>query len=179
MEVRVSKVEFRLLGPVEVGCDGRPVPLGGLRHQALASAQLLDANRVVFVDQLVAAAWGDEPPGTARVQAQNGISRLRHAPASTGTPDLIATSGGGYRIQDEPDQLDVHRFEALTADADARLAAGDLDRTGPGRRTPSAAGPVPTRGSAATTRRSSTSSAPCACSPRPATRSARPTPIAD
>ncbi|MGH3879371.1 MAG: AfsR/SARP family transcriptional regulator, partial [Actinophytocola sp.] len=124
----MSKVEFRLLGPVEVGCDGRPVPLGGLRHQALVSALLLDANRVVSVDQLVAAAWGDEPPETARVQAQNGISRLRHALASTGAPDLIVTGGAGYRIRVQPDQLDVHRFETLTADAEARLAAGDLDR---------------------------------------------------
>jgi DNA-binding SARP family transcriptional activator/tetratricopeptide (TPR) repeat protein len=123
----VSDVEFRLLGPVEVDCAGRSVPLGGARDRALVAALLLEAGRVVSLDQLLGAAWGDNPPRTARVQVQNGISRLRHALAPAGAADLIVTSGGGYRIRARPDQLDVHRFDALVCDAGAQVAAGDLD----------------------------------------------------
>jgi DNA-binding SARP family transcriptional activator len=52
----VSHVEFRLLGPVEVLDRGGPVPLGGPRGQGIVAALLLRADRVVSIDQLVAAA---------------------------------------------------------------------------------------------------------------------------
>ena len=39
-------VEFRILGPLEVVSDGRPVELGGQQQRALLVALLLEANRV-------------------------------------------------------------------------------------------------------------------------------------
>lgn len=54
-------VEFRLLGPLEVRVGDRPIRLGGSRQQALLAVLLLEANRVVSVDRLVDAIWGQAP----------------------------------------------------------------------------------------------------------------------
>jgi hypothetical protein len=59
LEVYVSTIEFRLLGPVEMSRDTGPVPLGGPRGQAIVAALVLEPNRFVSLDQLVASAWGE------------------------------------------------------------------------------------------------------------------------
>ncbi len=103
-------MEFRLLGPVEVLRDGRPVPLGGAKPRALLALLLLHANEVVSRDRLIDALWGDRPPGTAGHSLDVQISRLRKA----FEPDeLLLTQRGGYVLQVEPEQIDVHRFERL------------------------------------------------------------------
>ena len=48
-------MEFRILGPLEVRDGERVLPLGGERRRAVLALLLLDANRVVSVDRLVAA----------------------------------------------------------------------------------------------------------------------------
>ena len=45
--------EFRILGPLEVLHDGRPVELGGQRQRALLAALLLHHGQVVSTDRLV------------------------------------------------------------------------------------------------------------------------------
>ncbi|WP_213451444.1 AfsR/SARP family transcriptional regulator [Rhizomonospora bruguierae] len=121
----MSQAGFRLLGPVQATGVTGPVGLGGPRAQAILAALLLDANRVVSVEQLVDASWGEHPPASARVQAQNRVSGLRRVlRAAQPDRDLIETAGSGYAIRIEPDQLDVHRFESGVARSDALLAQG-------------------------------------------------------
>lgn len=111
-----------MLGPVDVRHGDGPVPLGGLRSAAIVASLLLGSGRVVPVEQLVAAVWGDRPPATAHVQAQNRISRLRRAfGADAG---VIVTTGSGYRLHLAGHDADLHRFEALVAGAESDLAAG-------------------------------------------------------
>ena len=58
-------MEFRLLGPLEViADDGEPVQLGGARPRAVLAMLLLHPNRVVSVDRLVDAVWGETPPAS-------------------------------------------------------------------------------------------------------------------
>ena len=59
--------EFRLLGPLEVTLSGNPVKIDGARQRKLLTILLLNANRVVPVDQLVGELWHD-PPQTVRQQ---------------------------------------------------------------------------------------------------------------
>jgi DNA-binding SARP family transcriptional activator len=54
---------FRILGPLEVEGGG---PLGGPQQRALLRRLLLSANRVVSVDRLVDAVWGETAPEQAR-----------------------------------------------------------------------------------------------------------------
>ena len=114
-------MEFRLLGPVEVLRDGRPVPLGGAKPRALLALLLLHANEVVSRDHLIDALWGDRPPGTAGHSLDVQISRLRKA----FEPDEpLLTRPGGYVLEVEPEQVDIHRFERLLEEGRRANAAG-------------------------------------------------------
>lgn len=123
-----SSVLFGLLGPVGASIGGRAVPLGGPRARAVLATLLLSPNRVVPLDSLVSSAWGDEPPDSARFQAQNRMSALRRALREAGSGDLIDTAGAGYLLAVKPGELDVHRFEEGVADARRRVDEGDLDK---------------------------------------------------
>ncbi|HTJ37558.1 MAG TPA: BTAD domain-containing putative transcriptional regulator [Dactylosporangium sp.] len=107
-------MRFAILGPLEVRDDaGRPVAVGGPKPRALLVRLLLAAGRVVPSDGL----GGDTANA---VQAQ--VSRLRRA-----LPDEpIEFTGGGYRIVVDPQDVDVHRFDALARDGHRLLAAGDF-----------------------------------------------------
>jgi DNA-binding SARP family transcriptional activator len=107
-------MEFRILGPLEVGDGDRPVALTGARTRALLVLLLTSANEVVPADRLIDELWGAQPPRTAPNALQVLISRLRSliAPA-----DVIVTRGPGYLIRVEPDQLDLLRFERLVSSA--------------------------------------------------------------
>ena len=48
-----ARIEFRVLGPLEVEVDGRAASLGGPKQRALLAALLLDAGRVVATERLI------------------------------------------------------------------------------------------------------------------------------
>lgn len=114
-----------MLGPVEVWDERGVVAVGGTRGHCILAALLLNAGQVVSVDQLIDAAWGEHPPASARVQAQNWVSRLRRA-LRTAQPqgDPISTKGSGYLIHLDAGQLDLAQFEDQVARADALAAVG-------------------------------------------------------
>jgi DNA-binding SARP family transcriptional activator len=122
-------VEFRLLGPLEVLQDGRPVSLGGRKPRALLAILLLHANEVVSADRLIDALWGESPPGTAGNTLQANISQLRRAFGKEGAaPDgRILTQRPGYVIRVQPEELDLARFEDLVDRGRKALAARDLE----------------------------------------------------
>ena len=79
-------------------------------------ALLLDANRVVRVDDLMDVLWPAGPPPSAKVTMQNYVKRLRHA-LRDGDRDRISTHPRGYRIEVDDGELDVTRFEDLVTAA--------------------------------------------------------------
>ena len=70
-------MEFRILGPLEVVNDGRPVSIRRGKEQALLAYLLLHANEVVPSDRLIDALWDERPPPTASKILQNAVSHLR------------------------------------------------------------------------------------------------------
>jgi DNA-binding SARP family transcriptional activator len=108
-------VEFRILGPLEVVDQGRPVPLGGARQRALLALLLTRANEVVSTERLIDELWGARPPATAANALQYHVSRLRKALAPS---EAIVTEQRGYLIRVGPDELDVLRFERLLEQAE-------------------------------------------------------------
>ena len=68
--------DFRILGPLEVHDKTGPLLLGGQKQRAVLALLLLGAGRVVSVDRLVEALWGEQPPRTAGTSLQNFISQL-------------------------------------------------------------------------------------------------------
>jgi DNA-binding SARP family transcriptional activator len=57
------KIEFRLLGPLEVLVGRVPASLGPPQQRALLALLLLDANEVVSRDRLVDDLWGEPQRG--------------------------------------------------------------------------------------------------------------------
>jgi DNA-binding SARP family transcriptional activator len=121
-------MDFRILGPLEVYEDGRPLPLGGRRQRELLALLLVHANEVVPAESLIEALWGDERPATAVKALQVHVSQLRRRLEPLRRPRsesrLLQSRGSGYALQLEPDQLDLYRFERLRAEARQALAEG-------------------------------------------------------
>lgn len=108
-------MEFRVLGPLEVLDDGRPLDLGAPRQRALLAFLLFHANEVVSTDRLAEALWPDEIPRTAQKAIQVYVSALRRALGSAG--EQLETRGPGYLLRVAPGELDLHEFERLLASA--------------------------------------------------------------
>ncbi len=113
-------MEFRILGPLEVVEDDRPLRLGRGRERALLALLLLRANEVVPTDVLIEELWNGRPPATAAKALQVYVSRLRKRLGA----DVVGTRAPGYVVAVEPDQLDVTRFERLVDEA---RGAGPLE----------------------------------------------------
>ena len=104
-------LEFRILGPLEVVEDGRPLPLPGPRQRGLLAYLLLLESRVVSVDRLIEELWPGEAPDQGVAALQASVSRLRKALGSGAA--LLATVSPGYVLRLNSAQLDVRRFERL------------------------------------------------------------------
>jgi DNA-binding SARP family transcriptional activator/pimeloyl-ACP methyl ester carboxylesterase/class 3 adenylate cyclase len=117
-------MEFRILGPLEAADDGGPVALGPTRQRALLALLLLNPGRTLPSSRLVDELWGDDPPASARKAIQIHVSGLRKL-----LPDgMLQTRGAGYRLDVEPDDVDLYRFERLRAGAQlARQQGRDAD----------------------------------------------------
>ena len=106
-------VDFRLLGPLEIGYGNRTLTLDAARQRAVLAVLLLSANRSVGVASLADSVWGDRPPPSAARTIRNYVSRIRQV-----LPEqVLHTTGHGYLLRVEPDALDLHRFEQQVAHA--------------------------------------------------------------
>jgi len=73
----------------------------------------LRRGRVVPVDALVDAMWGDDPPPSAGKTVLSHVVRLRQSLAAAGDP--VETAPGGYRLAIETTSTDLAQFEDLAA----------------------------------------------------------------
>jgi predicted ATPase/DNA-binding SARP family transcriptional activator len=101
-----GKIEFRLLGPLEVESGGALLPVGGPRQRSLLAFLLLHANEVVGRDALIDAVWGEDPPARVQNALQVAIHGLRKLLGA----DRIETVGDGYRLRVDAGELDLARF---------------------------------------------------------------------
>jgi DNA-binding SARP family transcriptional activator len=115
-------VEFRILGAVEVGDDGRTLDLGGPRERTLLARLLLAANQAVSTDRLAEDLWSGDPPPHSLATLRVYVSRLRRALGPHG--GALLTQAPGYRLDVRDGQLDAARFEWLVRAGEADLAAG-------------------------------------------------------
>jgi DNA-binding SARP family transcriptional activator/tetratricopeptide (TPR) repeat protein len=114
------RVEFRILGPLEVVENGRPLRLGSRKQRALLALLVLHAGKVVSRDQLIDDLWHGEPPAAAETTLRSHISRLRSA---LGASRLLSRAPG-YSLVLAPEELDAARCERLLKDGRDALAQG-------------------------------------------------------
>jgi len=111
-------MRFGILGPPEIWWDERPVSVGGPQQRALLTALLVNANRVVSAERLIAYLWEEQPPAAARSLLQGCVAQLRRACREV-DPDRqrLVTRPPGYLLEVAPDELDLDQFQALVASA--------------------------------------------------------------
>jgi DNA-binding SARP family transcriptional activator/Tfp pilus assembly protein PilF len=122
----VTRMQFGLLGPLVVRRGETVVSVRAGKQRAVLAALLLNANRVVPVDELAEMLWGTAAPPSARVTVQNNVARLRKA---LGDDDRarIGTQPRGYVISVADGELDMNRFEALLGTARQAARSGSWD----------------------------------------------------
>ena len=123
------RVQFRVLGPLEVDAGDGAVPLGGPKQRAVLANLLVRANQVVPADTLIEDVWGDDPPGKARNTLQTYVSNLR----KTLGDGLFQRRDPGYVLIVDPLDVDASRFDTLVREArkalpvDPKVAIHTLD----------------------------------------------------
>ncbi len=105
------RVDFRILGALELYVDGKPVPIGGPRQRIVLAMLLSNAGEVVPVDTLVDAVWNGDPPVTGRTQVAICVAGLRKTFRAHNCPDdLLVTVAPGYRIDPRHCRIDALEF---------------------------------------------------------------------
>ena len=122
-------LRFRDLGPILVESGGVVEPVGGARLEQALALLLICANRLVTVDALREAVWGDQGVERSVSTLDSHIWRLRRRleperPAGDAAT-VVVHEPGGYRLAIGPEQADSTRFVRLADDATALLARGE------------------------------------------------------
>ncbi|MEV8439009.1 BTAD domain-containing putative transcriptional regulator [Actinosynnema sp. NPDC051121] len=119
-----SGLEFGVLGPLQVLADGRQLVIGRKGMRGLLAMLVLEANRVVPIDEIVDSLWADEPPATARTIVHGYVSRLRRMleEADPAGSARILTTPPGYQLSVDPWRLDFHRARQLVSSARGKPA---------------------------------------------------------
>jgi predicted ATPase/DNA-binding SARP family transcriptional activator len=112
-------IEIRLVGPFEVAVAGRPVDVSGSKQHGLLALLALRRGRVVGVNDLIDALWGEELPAAPRNALQHHVARLR---AVLGQEAIVA-SDDGYALVEAA--VDASRFEELLGEARVAMREGD------------------------------------------------------
>ncbi|WP_194201962.1 BTAD domain-containing putative transcriptional regulator [Glycomyces albidus] len=107
-----------LLGSFDIRDDkDQPVELAGARLRALVARLAFEAGREVSADSLIDAIWEDDAASSNALQAL--VSRVRKAIGA----DKVTRGAAGYRLDVEPGDVDLVRFERL---AETGRRSGDL-----------------------------------------------------
>ena len=122
---------FHVLGPVEAHTsDGELIGLPAGKPSAVLATLLLNANRWVRVEQLIAATWPDQAaPSSAVANLKTYVWQLRRVLPETVAGPRIGSRPGAYRLRVDPGELDVDRAEGLAADARQALTDGHLPKS--------------------------------------------------
>ncbi|NBH08237.1 BTAD domain-containing putative transcriptional regulator, partial [Amycolatopsis sp. SID8362] len=108
----MAPIRFQLLGPVQLVHGGEPVPIGGPGVRGLLALLALKPGKVVGLDDIIDALWGHDPPATVRTIIHGNVSHLRRILREIDGPSILTTPPG-YRLDVDPDRVDVHRAHAL------------------------------------------------------------------
>ncbi|MEV4137567.1 BTAD domain-containing putative transcriptional regulator [Dactylosporangium sp. NPDC049742] len=125
----MTRLDFRILGPLEVQPPGgAPLDLGARKQRAVLALLLLDPGRVVSLDRIINGLWTGEAPSSATSTLQVYISQLRRVlepgrPPRT-PPSVLVTRDPGYLLAIDAGQVDAARFTRGAEDGRARLVAG-------------------------------------------------------
>jgi len=127
---KAAELRVQLLGPVRAWRGAEELDLGGPRRRAVFGMLAMRSHRPVSRSELIDGVWDPGPPASAVNSVHVYVSGLRRAlePRRTcrASDEILATSGAGYMLRLEPDQLDATVMDRHLADARRLAAARDL-----------------------------------------------------
>ncbi|MEU6669808.1 BTAD domain-containing putative transcriptional regulator [Streptomyces sp. NPDC046727] len=116
---------FRILGETSVAtAEAGAVAIHGKKAELL-SFLLLNANKVIPVDQIVETLWDDEPPKSAIRNVRTYVWQIRRVLGTQA--HRLNQVAGGYVFHCDPEELDVSRFEELRLAGYQSLEAADSE----------------------------------------------------
>ncbi len=122
------RLEYRILGPLEVRRGTDVVPVAGGNQRKVLLALALEPNRSVSRDHLIDALWGERPPARAKNALQVHVSGLRDVlEVGVDRGAVLATTPTGYQLNAPEETIDSRRFERLAAEGRAALFAEDAE----------------------------------------------------
>jgi YVTN family beta-propeller protein len=121
-------IDYRLLGPIEVGLNGQALDIGGHRQRVLLTILVLSANVPVSRDVLVDRLWGEGPPAGAQHTLEVYVSRLRKTLEPTAGGPVVLARPGAYVLRAPEECIDIRRFERLAAQGRRALEDSAPDR---------------------------------------------------
>ncbi|MGH3593902.1 MAG: AfsR/SARP family transcriptional regulator, partial [Pseudonocardiaceae bacterium] len=104
------------------------MPIRAAKQRVVLASLLVDAGRVVAVDQLINRLWDNAVPDGAQGTLRSYVMRLRQALYTTAATGPIVTCAEGYYIDLSGHALDLNRFETLIRQARTATAQGRSDR---------------------------------------------------
>ncbi|CAM4226304.1 Transcriptional regulatory protein EmbR [Mycobacterium basiliense] len=124
-----KRLEFGLLGPLEMSIDGDLVSLGTPKQRAVLAMLVINRNRPVGVDALITALWEDWPPAGARASIHSYVSNLRKLLGGAGVDPraVLAAAPPGYRLSIPDNTCDLGRFIAEKTAGVHAAAAGRFE----------------------------------------------------
>jgi DNA-binding SARP family transcriptional activator len=125
-----KRLEFGLLGPLEMSVDGALVSLGTPKQRAVLALLLMNRNSPVGVERLTTALWEDRPPTGARASIHSYVSNLRKLLSAAGIDSriVLAAAPPGYRLTIPDNACDLGRFIAEKTAGVQAAAAGQLEQ---------------------------------------------------
>lgn len=117
-------MNYRILGPLEVIDDEEPIDVGSPQQRELLALLLLNANHVVPTEHILDELWHDEASGkesTLWVYVSRLRSILEPGRRARSDNSVLVTSGRGYMLVTDDDEIDARRFETFAADGNRLL----------------------------------------------------------
>jgi len=112
---RLTAMQFRVLGPLEVTCTDGISPVLRPQQRRVLAALLVHVGAVVSTDRLLAILWGDELPASALKSLHTHVSRLRQALGDEA--GVLVTRPSGYVLAANAERTDAGLFARLLASA--------------------------------------------------------------
>lgn len=125
-----KRLDFGLLGPLQMTIDGTPVPSGTPKQRAVLAMLVINRNRPVGVDALITALWEEWPPSGARASIHSYVSNLRKLLGGAGIDPrvVLAAAPPGYRLSIPDNTCDLGRFVAEKTAGVHAAAAGRFEQ---------------------------------------------------
>ncbi len=108
----LNRVQFGVLGPLEMIAGDAPVPLGSRKQRAVLAVLVINRNRVVAGETLIDAVWGQLAQGDSRASLHTYVSNLRRMLNDAGVEGrtALAAMPPGYRLSVAETDCDIGRF---------------------------------------------------------------------